>query len=181
MDAADNEADEADIDNEDDDDYDDDGEEDSTFYQQMSALKHLQPAVVYNTDTKDLKENSKFFQQMKNLQRKVGNNGIPRHLSNHRQMQQHRHRQQQLRQQQAALQQHHHQSSVSSDPSQQNVRKLHRKIVCDCGRTFSYIGGYTYHLKWECGKVLSCHKCSKVFKDKSYLNKHMKMCFNYLV
>lgn len=57
-----------------------------------------------------------------------------------------------------------------------NKGKLDRKIECGCGRTFSYIGGYTYHLRWECGKTLSCRKCGKVFKDKAYMMKHAKTC-----
>lgn len=58
----------------------------------------------------------------------------------------------------------------------QHKGKLPKKIVCSCGRTFSYVGGYTYHLRWECGKVLSCRLCSKVFKDKAYLTKHSRTC-----
>lgn len=58
----------------------------------------------------------------------------------------------------------------------QNKGKLPKKIVCTCGRTFSYVGGYTYHLRWECGKVLSCRLCGKVFKDKAYLTKHSRTC-----
>lgn len=54
--------------------------------------------------------------------------------------------------------------------------KLSKKIVCGCGRTFSYVGGYTYHLRWECGKVLTCQNCAKVFKDKAYLTKHSRTC-----
>lgn len=57
-----------------------------------------------------------------------------------------------------------------------NKGKLPKKIVCTCGRTFSYVGGYTYHLRWECGKVLSCRRCGKVFKDKAYLTKHSRTC-----
>lgn len=58
----------------------------------------------------------------------------------------------------------------------QHKGKLPKKIVCNCGRTFSYVGGYTYHLRWECGKVLSCRLCGKVFKDKAYLTKHSRTC-----
>lgn len=63
-------------------------------------------------------------------------------------------------------------TSSSSSPPQQN----RPKIVCVCGRTFSYRGSYRYHLKWECGRLLTCSKCNRVFTHKSNLNTHNKNC-----
>lgn len=50
------------------------------------------------------------------------------------------------------------------------------KIVCVCGRKFSYRGSYRYHLKWECGQDLSCPKCGRVFTHKSNLSTHTRNC-----
>lgn len=50
------------------------------------------------------------------------------------------------------------------------------KIVCVCGRKFSYKGSYRYHLKWECGQDLSCPKCGRVFTHKSNLSTHVRNC-----
>lgn len=55
-------------------------------------------------------------------------------------------------------------------------KKMKKNIVCPCSRTFSYLGNYKYHMRWECGKVLSCRLCDKVFKDKPYLTKHSRWC-----
>lgn len=55
-------------------------------------------------------------------------------------------------------------------------KKLAEKTVCVCGRRFSYVGGLTYHKKWECGKLLKCEKCSKHFNVRSYYLNHCRTC-----
>lgn len=57
-------------------------------------------------------------------------------------------------------------------------KKLAVRLVCSCGRNFSYLAGYRYHMRWECGKILKCAKCFKVYTDKSNLVKHLNICGN---
>lgn len=55
-------------------------------------------------------------------------------------------------------------------------RKLSERLACSCGRRFSYLAGYRYHVRHECGKVLQCKFCGKVYSDKSNLVKHSNVC-----
>lgn len=55
-------------------------------------------------------------------------------------------------------------------------KKLAVKLNCSCGRSFSYLAGYRYHMRWECGKILKCTNCGKVYTDKSNLVKHSNSC-----
>lgn len=57
-------------------------------------------------------------------------------------------------------------------------KKLAVKLACSCGRSFSYLAGYRYHMRHECGKVLKCKNCGKVYTDKSNLVKHSNICVN---
>lgn len=70
----------------------------------------------------------------------------------------------------------HEQQKKSSLPDRKSQSKLDTKALCPCGRSFSYLAGYRYHLRWECGKNLSCAACPKTFTDKSNLNKHLRLC-----
>lgn len=58
----------------------------------------------------------------------------------------------------------------------QYAQKLPEKVVCVCGRTFIYEAQLKYHKKWECGKILSCDYCGKVFTTKSNQKTHLKIC-----
>lgn len=55
-------------------------------------------------------------------------------------------------------------------------KKLAVKMACPCGRSFSYLAGYRYHMRHECGKILKCKNCGKVYTDKSNLVKHSNVC-----
>ncbi|KAJ6642204.1 hypothetical protein Bhyg_07151 [Pseudolycoriella hygida] len=55
-------------------------------------------------------------------------------------------------------------------------KKLAVKLNCACGRSFSYVAGYRYHMRHECGKILKCLNCGKVYTDKSNLVKHSNLC-----
>lgn len=55
-------------------------------------------------------------------------------------------------------------------------KKLAEKLVCGCGRSFSYLAGIRYHLRHECGRILKCKNCGKVYTDKSNLVKHVNVC-----
>lgn len=59
-------------------------------------------------------------------------------------------------------------------------RKLFRRqaklFPCDCGRSYSLIRNYNYHLRWECGRDFTCSTCSKSFKDLAFFRKHCKKC-----
>lgn len=52
-------------------------------------------------------------------------------------------------------------------------KKFNEKVTC-CGRIFAYEHNYRYHKKWECGQILSCDYCQKVFKTKATLETHYK-------
>lgn len=48
-------------------------------------------------------------------------------------------------------------------------------VICKCGRRFSHKKNFTYHQKWECGKLLMCYECNITFPAKSGLLKHNRM------
>lgn len=48
-------------------------------------------------------------------------------------------------------------------------------VMCKCGRRFSHKKNFTYHQKWECGKLLICHECNITFPAKSGLLKHNRI------
>ena len=49
-----------------------------------------------------------------------------------------------------------------------------KAYMCQCGVKFSHKKNLTYHLKWECGKLLMCFICNTKFKFKSALLSHTK-------
>lgn len=60
--------------------------------------------------------------------------------------------------------------------SKSKMRKLTEKIVCECGRSFSYKTGHQYHLRWECGKVLLCPYCDRTFNYRPQQLEHIRTC-----
>lgn len=53
-----------------------------------------------------------------------------------------------------------------------NDDKMYR---CRCGRNYTLLRNYNYHSRWECGRVHSCSKCGKTYKDSSSYRKHCKV------
>lgn len=47
---------------------------------------------------------------------------------------------------------------------------------CRCGRNYSLLRNYNYHSRWECGRVHTCTKCGKTYKDPASYRKHGKVC-----
>lgn len=48
--------------------------------------------------------------------------------------------------------------------------------MCNCGLKYNKSNNLAYHKKWECGKILQCNGCWKIFRFRSYHIKHMKTC-----
>lgn len=55
-------------------------------------------------------------------------------------------------------------------------RQQAKLFPCQCGRSYSLVRNYNYHLRWECGRDFTCSTCSKSFKDLAFFRKHCKKC-----
>lgn len=69
-------------------------------------------------------------------------------------------------------------SNSSTKTRRYKHKKFEERVAC-CGMAFIYKHNFQYHRKWECGKILSCPRCSKVFKTKCSLDNHMKVKCNW--
>lgn len=50
------------------------------------------------------------------------------------------------------------------------------KHLCSCGRKFTHDAHLRYHQRWECGQVLICRICCRIYNTKSNLMRHVKTC-----
>lgn len=56
--------------------------------------------------------------------------------------------------------------------------KFANRVICECGRSFSYQHNFLYHKKSECGKTFRCTICPHTDTTNHRLRKHMRIVHN---